>query len=93
MKRLTLTAALVVFAGIGTANAAPKMSLPQAVDLCTERAVKFGRIPRGQFADEPPPEMVEQRFRACVFANSHQYPSEPPKYRDSILTTLRDALS
>lgn len=66
----------------------PRMSLPEAVNLCTERARRFAQVPYGQFAEEPPRARVEQDYRACVFANSQRYPVAPPKYRDSILGLL-----
>ncbi|MEM7441304.1 MAG: hypothetical protein AAF393_17055 [Pseudomonadota bacterium] len=89
---LTSVAAALIFS-FGVAEAGPRMSLPQAVDVCTKRAVQFAKIPRGPVGEEPEPSLVEQRYRACVYANARQYPSEPPKYRQSILTPLLDALS
>lgn len=72
--------------------ATPRMSLEEAVSICTERAKRFAQVPYGRFAEEPPPERVAQDYRACVFANSGRYPAEPPRYRESVLTHLRDAL-
>lgn len=79
-------------AGAATAGRSPQMTLDQAVDVCTERAVKFGRKPFGIFADEPPPYRVQTDYRACVWAYSHQYPDAPVKYRDPLPTLLRNAL-
>ena len=89
IKHLTLAAALASIAV--PVGAAPRMTLEQAVELCTERAKRYARMPQGRLGEEPPRARVLQDYRHCVFANSHRYPVAPPKYRDSILTTLRDA--
>lgn len=91
MKPLLLVVVLASLAGPAAA-AQPRMSFAEAVDVCTERARKFALIPRGPYGEEPSRSRVEQDYRACVYANSHQYPSEPPRYRDSVLTVLRGAL-
>lgn len=91
MKSLILGALMGTLA-LPVAAAQPRMSFDQAVDLCTERARKLALIPHGPYGDEPPRVRVEQEYRACVYANSRQYPSTMPQYRVSILTLLRDAL-
>ena len=89
--KLTLTFAAIAL-GATACTASPRMTLSAAVDVCTERARDFALIPRGPLGEEPEPWQVEQRYRACVYANSGSYPSEPPRYRDSVLTLLQDAL-
>ncbi|WGI23139.1 hypothetical protein [Amylibacter sp. IMCC11727] len=68
-----------------------QLTLDQAVQKCTDRAIQYGRKPYGPFADSPPDYKVQTQYRACVYANSGQYPTAKVKYRDSILTLLRDA--
>ena len=83
---------VIVIAAIGTlsapAFATPKRSFAEAVDVCTDRAVKFGNSTFGKAADFPQPDMVQQRYRACVFANSGKYPKAPVQYRKSVLRDL-----
>lgn len=91
---LVALAALVGMAGLPrpAEAAGPRMSYESAVKLCTKRAQRFGRMPYGRGGDEPPPARVEREYRACVYANSHQYPSAPPRYRGSILKDLGGVL-
>lgn len=89
LKTLTLAAAAATFIPVA-ADARPKLSYDQAVRVCTERAVKFGRQPYGRFAEEPPEYRVQTEYRACVYANSGQYPTAKVEYRDSVLTLLKD---
>lgn len=67
------------------------LTLGQAVDKCTKRAVEFGRKPYGRYAESPPEYRVQTEYRACVYANSGQYPTAKVKYRESVLTKLKDA--
>ena len=90
LKTLTLAAlaaTMIPMAG----QARSKLTFDQAASVCTDRAVKFGRQPFGRFAQSPPPHLVQDKYRACVFANSGQYPTAKVQYRDSILTLLKDA--
>lgn len=73
------------------AEARGQLTLDQAVQKCTDRAIEFGRKPYGRHAESPPDYKVQTEYRACVYANSGQYPSAKVKYRESILTLLRDA--
>ncbi|WP_069300121.1 hypothetical protein [Neptunicoccus sediminis] len=89
----TLTAGLLLLAlgaGQGATARQAQMSLEQAVEVCTERAVKFGRKPYGLYGDEPPPYRVQTEYRACVWAYSKQYPDAPVDYRDPAPTVLRN---
>ena len=88
---LVLLAAGLAFVAETTPSVAaqPRMTLQQAVDLCTERARKFALVPYGRHAEEPPRARVEQDYRACVYANSRRYPVRPPEYRDSIMDLFR----
>ncbi len=67
------------------------LSLGQAVDKCTKRAIETGRRPFGRYGDNPPEYLVQTEYRACVYANSGQYPTAKVEYRESILTKLKDA--
>ena len=73
-------------------EASNRLTLDQAVQKCTDRAIAFGRAPFGRFGESPPENMVQERYRACVYANSNQYPVAKVKYRESILTLLQDAI-
>ncbi len=90
-KHLLIAAALMACAGPAIAERGARMSFDQAVSVCTKRAVEFGRQPYGRFAEEPPAYRVQTEYRQCVYANSRTYPNQPVRYRDSILTLLRDA--
>ena len=91
---LAIAAATVFVVDARPVDAAqPRMTLQQAVDLCTERARKFAIVPYGKHGEEPPRARVEQDYRACVYANSHRYPVRPPDYRDSILDLFRNRSS
>jgi hypothetical protein len=72
-------------------EASNRLTLDQAVQKCTDRAVIFGRTPFGRFGESPPENLVQDQYRACVYANSKQYPVAKVQYRDSVLTLLRDA--
>ena len=89
MRTLAFLALAATLAAAAAQAAPPRMSLSQAIDLCTERARLQGRQLYGRFGDEPPPNLINERYRACVWANSHQYPPGPPKYRDSVLTLFK----
>ncbi|MEM6618222.1 MAG: hypothetical protein AAF631_02850 [Pseudomonadota bacterium] len=69
-------------------EAAPRMTLEAAENLCLERAIRFAEQPYGRFGEEPPPNRVRDQYRACVFANANRYPTREPAYRQSILRTL-----
>jgi hypothetical protein len=96
MKKKHLLKAMV-FAAITftvlpmSVEARGKLTFDQAVQKCTDRAVEFGRQPYGRLADSPPENKVQDQYRSCVFANSGQYPTSKVKYRESILTLLKDA--
>jgi hypothetical protein len=74
-----------------SAEARGRLTLDQAVRKCTDRAIEYGRQSYGPSADEPPPNKVQAQYRACVFANSGQYPTAKVQYRESVLTLLKDA--
>ena len=64
---LVLLAAGLAFVAETTPSVAaqPRMTLQQAVDLCTERARKFALVPYGRHAEEPPrPDRPPRRRRA-----------------------------
>lgn len=84
--------AATVCAGAASAGRSPQKTLDQAVDICTERAIRFGRKPFGLRGDEPPPYRVQTDYRACVWAYAHQYPQSPVEYRDPLPTVLRNVL-
>ncbi len=90
LKSFTLAAVAATMIPV-TGQARTKMSFDQAVQVCTDRAVQFGRQPYGRYAGEPPENRVQTEYRACVYANSGQYPTAKVQYRDSILTLLKDA--
>lgn len=90
LKTLTLAAlaaTMIPMAG----HARSKLTFDQAVRVCTDRAVQFGRQPYGRYAGSPPENRVQTEYRTCVYANSGQYPTAKVEYRDSILTLLKDA--
>lgn len=74
-----------------TVEASNRLTLNQAVQKCTDRAIVFGRTPFGRYGVSPPESMVQDQYRACVYANSGQYPVAKVKYRESVLTLLQDA--
>lgn len=95
MNKLTLNtialAAVAVTMIPHGAQARTKLTFEKAKQVCTDRAVRFGQQPFGRLANEPPENLVQTRYRACVYANSGQYPTAKVQYRDSILTLLKDA--
>ena len=88
---LTTTLLCAALASPVFAERGARMDVGQAIDLCTKRAVNFGRRPFGPYAEEPPPDMVQTAYRQCVYANAKVYPSLPVRYRETIQTLLRDA--
>ena len=85
---LTLVLSLSPFA----VEASNRLTLNQAVQKCTDRAIAFGRAPFGRFGESPPENMVQEQYRACVYTNSNQYPVAKVQYREPILTLLQDAI-
>ena len=84
IKLLTTAAVLTsVFAQPGTASGA-KLGFQDAIDVCTTRAIRFGRMTYGIDADEPPAYIVQREYRSCVYAYSKQYPTREVEYRDTV---------
>lgn len=88
-RAITLAVFAVSMIPLG-GEARGKLTFGQAVRVCTDRAVQFGRQPYGRLAESPPENRVQDEYRTCVFANSGQYPTAKVKYRESILTLLKD---
>ena len=75
-----------------TPQQAAKLGLAEAVDLCTERAIVFGMGRYGREAEEPPNSVVQDRYRACVYANSGAYPEGPVAWRRPPPTPFEEAI-
>ena len=90
LKSFALIAAIAAVFPVH-AEAREQLSFDQAVRVCTERAVRLGRQPHGRYGEEPSEYRVQTEYRACVYAKSGQYPTAKVKYRESILTLLKDA--
>lgn len=71
---------------------AAKLSLADATALCTDRAIAFGKRDWTPFNPEPPNAVVQDRYRACVFANSGAYPDGPVAWRMPPPTPISEAL-
>lgn len=78
MKALVLLPAVAVLAAC---QPTPRMSLEEAIAICTKRAIAFGRMPFDPERDEPPNSVVQDNYRACVWAYSGQYPPGPVVWR------------
>lgn len=90
MFKSTVTVAVLSAIALGgDAKASTQLSYENAVEVCTQRAIKFGQQPSNRFADEPPPSMVQDQYRACVYAYSRQYPTEKVKYRETFFSLQR----
>lgn len=67
------------------------LSLEDATTLCTQRAIAFGQRPWNAVHPEPPNNVVQDRFRACVFANSGAYPAAKVQWRRPPPTPAEEA--
>lgn len=88
-KTISTLSVLAVLVFTGAANARTALSYDKAVDICTDQAVLFGKKPFGRFADEPPPNLVQDQFRACVYGYSQRYPAHKVKYRETVFRLQR----
>ncbi len=50
------------------------LSLEEAIDICTKRATKTATTSFGREGDRPPPHIVQDQYRSCVYVKSRQYP-------------------
>ncbi|MCP5088583.1 MAG: hypothetical protein GY952_17475 [Rhodobacteraceae bacterium] len=90
-----LLAALLFAAPFQTAEAEPAggfISLSAAEKKCGVRAQKFADSSFGRYAEHPEPYLIWQRYRACVYANSRQYPSYKPDFRGRTLFRLNKVI-
>lgn len=91
MTRVAALLGLVAVLGACVPVAATKLSLHDATAVCTDRAIAFGQRPWTVYEDEPPDSVVQDRYRACVFAKSGSYPAHPVAWRHQRPTPLRQA--
>lgn len=82
----------LLVAACATTPQAAKLSLAQATQVCTERAVEFGQKPWSHVDAEPPNSAVQDRYRACVYANSGSYPAEDVNWRRPPPTPAKEAI-
>ena len=68
-----------------------RLTLDDATALCTQRAVAFGKRPWNAIHPEPPNNVVQDRFRACVFAKSGMYPVQKVQWRRPPPTPAEEA--
>ncbi|MCP5086794.1 MAG: hypothetical protein GY952_08340 [Rhodobacteraceae bacterium] len=90
-----LIACLVLIVGANNVVAEPRggyVSLSEAEQKCSERAYRFSRSTFGRYAEHPEPYLVWTRYRACVYANSRQYPSSRPDFTNRKLFRLNKVL-
>ena len=85
-------AVVLITSAACTPQQAGKLGFAEAVGLCTERAVVFGMGRYGREAEEPPDNVVQDRYRACVYANSGAYPKGAVAWRRPPPTPFVEAI-
>lgn len=70
------------------AEARSKVSLSQAESTCLKRAERAANIPSRPNGDFLHPNQLKDRFRACVWAKSGQYPSVKLNIRGQRITPV-----
>ncbi len=91
MRFSMIVFAAAIFVGVmtsGSAQARTLVSLQAAEQICLERAQRFAQSSLGDDTEHPQPNQIKDRFRACVYAKSKQYPARSLKVRGSFVTLL-----
>ncbi len=78
LTRISLVAlALSVSVAAPTFATSSKVSLSAAEQICFDRAERFAQTPRYFAVDEfPTPNQIKDKYRACVYAKSGEYPAQ-----------------
>ncbi|MCP5086795.1 MAG: hypothetical protein GY952_08345 [Rhodobacteraceae bacterium] len=78
LGQITLMLASAIGAA-ATAEAGAKIPLSAAMAQCQKTSDSYTETIRGQSATNPEQEIVDRRYRACVFAKSGAYPPSKKK--------------
>lgn len=81
-----LVAVSMAMMASGPSGARTLVSLQVAEQICLERVQRFAQRSFGIDFDHPDRNQIKDRFRACVYAKSKQYPQRKLKVRGAVVT-------